>query len=530
LRRRRSVALIALTAVIIGGFGPVVVTTWLAFWLTERSIQDSLEIYAAIPVVRTEKALIESKEVLTSVDGMTGCGPDHITAMRNQVMQSRYVDEVGYFENGVLACTSWGIAPPGIEENTVNFTTATGLGVRAAMTPGMTESGHVMAVHLGAHNVLIKHLRIIDVLNLEEVSVALAYMPLDGPPLLMASGNDALRDVLMSGVSKTSGLIPGSHISAPFRRGEFVGEAAMPNSLSHRRLLLGYLARLVPIGLIMAIIIVFNVIWLCLRRLDLKHEVQAALRAGELRLVYQPLVELESGRCVGAEALIRWQQRDGSFISPDIFIPVAEDSDLIGKISSFAIQRACDDLGDLLRRHPEAHVSMNLSAYDVIHGDIAGTLRDTLAAARLPSRSVWLEITERSLIAPETSRSTLADLRRAGHCIAIDDFGTGYSSLQYLQNLSLDMLKIDKSFVDVIGKQTVNQSVIETIIELATSLKLNIVAEGIETQEQLEFLRQRGVRFGQGYLIARPMEVAEFVAFYAQWKDGAPREVAWAAE
>tara|TARA_R110000868_G_scaffold49287_2_gene159025 strand:- start:58608 stop:60257 length:1650 start_codon:yes stop_codon:yes gene_type:complete len=531
LRNRRRVALVAIVAILLGAIAPVALTAWLASVMAERNTHETLNLYGSVPVIRMEKVIEQAHDVLQTVEGMTGCTPEHIAAMRNAVMQSYFIDEVGYFEDGELACSSWGMAPPGIAENRIDFVLPNGVGLRASITPGQTDAGSVMALHLGAHNVLVSHTRLVEVLSLQGVSVALAYMPVGAPPLLLASGGDAVAAELLSQapLERKANAQGHRHVGDLFRSGDLVAVAMMPPELTHSSDQLDYMLRLLPLAFVLACIIVFNVIWLTLRRLDLRHETKAALRSGNLRLVYQPVVELATGRCVGAEALIRWQQRDGSYINPEVFIPVAEQSALIGQISTFVARRACEDLGNLLRTHPEAHLSLNMTAYDVTSGDIVRTLEDTFGRAGVPPTSVWLELTERSLIDFETSCGKLSALRDAGYRIVIDDFGTGYSNLQYLQEMKLDALKIDKSFVDVIGRQTANRSVIETIIELATTLELDIVAEGIETQAQLSFLRQRNVRLGQGYFIARPMELADFVAFYAAWKDGAPEEVTWVA-
>ena len=155
---------------------------------------------------------------------------------------------------------------------------------------------------------------------------------------------------------------------------------------------------------------------------------------------------------------------------------------------------------------------MNLSAQDFLDGSVVALLKSTLAHANIEAKSIWLEITERALVTPEKSRETLCALRAAGHRIAIDDFGTGYSSLQYLQALPIDALKIDKSFVDTVGMQTANASVIHHIIELGNALNLSLVAEGIEHGHQLDYLKSRSVPFGQGYFFSKPLELADLLS------------------
>ena len=172
------------------------------------------------------------------------------------------------------------------------------------------------------------------------------------------------------------------------------------------------------------------------------------------------------------------------------------------------------DMGDVLRHNPKFSVNLNLSAQDLEDDRLTDTMGELLRQAKIKPSSIKLEITERALVDTDEARQRISTLRKRGHIIAIDDFGTGYSSLSYLESFEMDVLKIDKAFVDAIATHAVTSNVIVHVIEVAKSLQLEIIAEGIEAQHQAHWLLQQGVRHGQGYLYAKPMAARDFLSFY----------------
>lgn len=201
-------------------------------------------------------------------------------------------------------------------------------------------------------------------------------------------------------------------------------------------------------------------------------------------------------------------------IRPDLFIPVAEDSDLILPITDQVIACVIADMRAALLADRELHIAINLCASDIETGRVLDVLERALDGTGIEAQQIWLEATERGFINVEAARATIDRARARGHAVAIDDFGTGYSSLSSLQNLPLDALKIDKSFVDTIGTDAATSSVTPHIIDMARTLNMLIVAEGIETQQQADYLRERKVEFGQGWLFAKALPAGEFLAFY----------------
>jgi sensor c-di-GMP phosphodiesterase-like protein len=217
------------------------------------------------------------------------------------------------------------------------------------------------------------------------------------------------------------------------------------------------------------------------------------------------VVDLRSGAWVGAEALVRWQRPDGEEVSPDLFVPVAERFGLIQQLTRRVCELCVQDLHSLLAQHPDFRVSINLSAEDFSSPDITLHLRDLLARSGLPTRQFQVEVTERGLLDQNTARDVLQLLRASGIRVAIDDFGTGYSSLGYLTSLDVDSLKIDRIFIETIGVGAATSHVVAHIIKMAKSLGLDMIAEGVETDTQADYLRTQVVQYAQGWLYARPL-------------------------
>jgi EAL domain-containing protein (putative c-di-GMP-specific phosphodiesterase class I) len=242
-------------------------------------------------------------------------------------------------------------------------------------------------------------------------------------------------------------------------------------------------------------------------RLNLERRLRRALRDGEFLLHYQPQVDIQSGQIVGMEALVRWLDPEVGLVPPSAFIPVAEESGLIGPLSEWVLREACrqnkawQDEG-----LPPARVSVNLSARQFQQRDIAKLVMSILEETGLAPQYLELELTESTIMRnAEEAVTMLAELHALGIGLAIDDFGTGYSSLSYLKRFPVDRLKIDRSFVSDIGASSDDETITSAIIALAHSLQLQVIAEGVETAAQLDFLRERACTEMQGYFFARPL-------------------------
>jgi EAL domain-containing protein (putative c-di-GMP-specific phosphodiesterase class I) len=253
-----------------------------------------------------------------------------------------------------------------------------------------------------------------------------------------------------------------------------------------------------------------------LTRLEFENDLRRAIELGEMRVYYQPIVELESGQIVDVEALLRWQHPTRGLVSPIDFIPIAEETGLIIPIGKWVLEEACRQAATWRAQfpnEPRLTVSVNLSPRQFQQPALIQQIEHALSQAGLSANSLKLEITEGMVMRDlEATISTLRRLRKLGIKIAIDDFGTGYSSLAYLKRLPIDIIKIDRSFIQDIGQDQENTAIVRAIISMAKALNLTVTAEGIETVEQLDLLRGWNCDRGQGYLFARPMEAETLTA------------------
>jgi EAL domain-containing protein (putative c-di-GMP-specific phosphodiesterase class I) len=249
--------------------------------------------------------------------------------------------------------------------------------------------------------------------------------------------------------------------------------------------------------------------------LALENSLHLALEHGEFVVHYQPQADVVSGRPVGAEALIRWRHPQRGLLGPDEFIPLAEENGMILPIGEWVLREVCRQLVCWRERGlPMLPVAVNLSARQFRREELAGHICDVLREAGVPARAIELEITESTAMAQaDASGDTLRALHDAGLSIAIDDFGTGYSSLGYLKRFPVDKLKIDRSFVMDIPHDANDTAIAVAIIRMARALGIQVVAEGVETEAQRDFLREQGCPFLQGYWYSRPLDAEAYEAF-----------------
>ncbi|HRE15673.1 MAG TPA: EAL domain-containing protein, partial [Rhodocyclaceae bacterium] len=247
----------------------------------------------------------------------------------------------------------------------------------------------------------------------------------------------------------------------------------------------------------------------------LEAELRHAIQNHELRLYYQPQLDLQSGKIVGVEALIRWQHPERGIIPPNDFIPLAEESGLVVVLGEWVMREASRQI----KAWTEAgcappQIAVNVSAVQLSRTHLLDLVKDVLSTTGIAPAQLELEITESFVMVDrDQSFATLTELKQLGVCLSIDDFGTGYSSLAYLQQLEVHKLKIDMSFVHDMMSNNGNASIVKAIIALGHSLDLEVIAEGVEPQEQADYLRSLECDSIQGYLIGRPMPAEEMTRF-----------------
>jgi diguanylate cyclase (GGDEF)-like protein len=246
-------------------------------------------------------------------------------------------------------------------------------------------------------------------------------------------------------------------------------------------------------------------------RLRMENALRGAMERDELRVHYQPIVSLRDGSVTGLEALMRWQHEGLGPVSPTEFIPIAEDTGLIVPLGAWMLEEVCRQT---VRWEEELGVtpppiSVNLSPRQVAHADLVPTVGRVLDRHRVPAARLALEITESVLISEaESPWNTLEALRKLGVTIMLDDFGTGYSSLSYLKRFPVDVLKIDRTFVDGLGRDAEDSAIVKAVVGMARALEVGVVAEGVETKQQMDCLLELGCERAQGFYFGRPEEPA----------------------
>lgn len=514
MNNKSKVVVLTIIATIVAATAPVTCMLWLSRQAVSQSEHERLTRYAETVVERAETTFQSTQRSLKALSPLLRhpCSDEHIAQMRLITVNSAAIEEMGYYEHGQLRCTSWDRQAQALRRPPPRslFTTGDGVGVALNQASFVTDGPSMMAVQYGAHVALVHRERFVDVVLEEGVHVVLARNGIGlvaqyGMPVsagiagraLRGLGNQDFDGFFVSTVSRdgwtAAAIIDGQHVLASM------------TSEQHWFL---------PVGVLLALGLVVLVLRVSQARLSPLAELQLAVRKKEFIVHYQPIIELASGRCMGAEALIRWRRPDGSIVRPDLFVPLAEESGLILPITDLVIATVVKELGDTLRSDRALHVAINVAAQDIKTGRILDVLGQSLAGADIRTEQFWMEATERGCMDIAAARVTLARARELGHSMALDDFGTGYSNLQYLQGLPMDALKIDKSFVSTIGTGAATSAVIDHIIAMAKSLDLHIVAEGVETLEQAAYLSEHGVDFAQGWLFAKPMPAAQFIDFY----------------
>ena len=262
-------------------------------------------------------------------------------------------------------------------------------------------------------------------------------------------------------------------------------------------------------------------------RFGLETALRNALEEDRLHLAFQPLIELATGKVSGFEALARWEDGGDRSVPPTEFIPIAEDSGLIVPLGQWAIAKAASTIAEWDARNGggpvDCYFSVNVSAIQLVRDDVAAVVRQALGANRIGGERLMIELTESAIIGdPDLALSVLSELKALGTRVAMDDFGTGYSNLAYLQRLPLDVLKIDRSFVEHMVEDRDKVAIVRTIQSLAEALSMKTTAEGVETADQARLLSALGCDFGQGFLFAHPMAAD---AAFDYWRQSLSRPI-----
>jgi len=509
IRRIRVIAIAALLAAI----GSILALVALSL-IHQRQVikvqRQHVQDYAYWAAMRVERTLNNAKQALARAQkiNQTDCSNEHILAMGQVAADAHSVEDVGFFRDNAMACSRLGIANPPIPARPPDLDLGGGYWFAYARQPKLYQGKPRIELRLGNYGVLLIPGRFTDLVGDSEV--VLGVVADNGRLVELSRPLDSnLIQALIFGknIEGRDRYTFVSHSSEGFIAFALIDNE---NSKFGSAIDWGYI---IPLGILISIFLGLIIVWVSKQQLSAKKKLDIAIRKKEFFIHYQPIVELATGRCIAAEALIRWRQQDGYEAPPDQFIPLAEASGLIYPLTDLVISVVMKDMTEFLRQSPDVHISINISASDMESGRfLSGLIAEVVKAKVIPSQ-IWLEVTERGFMNISAATDSIEAARAAGFRIVIDDFGTGYSSLSILERLSLDALKIDKSFVDAIGLNAASSIVTPHIIEMAHELNLAIVAEGIETSEQEDYLKDANVQYGQGWLYSKALSVSDFIAF-----------------
>jgi len=492
-------------------------------WAHNQSLQhqqDKALTMAAEVLQRTEQISQQLKdgfEALNRLATTDPCAEEAIAVMRRIVIRSDMLIDFGYVNGNRLLCSSFG--HQNVDVGAPSYASTLGYVLRAGVRLPLAQDTVLVLTtdpRSGYTGMLHNLLPLAGIPAKPEWRVGVISHGQRKP--IVQRGDFRAEWLLRSeGYARQGSFFDGTDIVGWKQSDHFAytAYAVLPKSeldQEWRRSIL----LLLPIGLGAGLLLAAALARLARLQTSMPALLRQALKNNEFSLAYQPIVDLTTGRWVGAEALLRWQRPGGETISPDVFIPIAEQNGLITAVTERVIQLLERDATQLLRQHPNFHIAINLSAEDIGSPRLLPRLCQALDRMGIKPHNLHVEATERVFIRLDETQRVVRSLRAHGMAVAIDDFGTGYSSLSYLTHFELDYLKIDKAFVDTIGTGAVTGHVIAHIIEMGKSLRLKMIAEGVETEAQAAYLREHGVAYAQGWLFAKPMPLDQLHERLAQ--------------
>lgn len=457
-----------------------------------------------------QRALDLDHEILETLDRFNRqpgplCGDGAFKKMRVAVYQTRYIKDIGRVRDGALQCSAslFQVDPP-LRVPPVDLRTADGRDMSVSELKLLAQGSRAPLVGSGSTRLVLDPAAF-GVLPFPDAQVMAGYLgkghggylPLYGTPMSLTPA-----DLRRGQRVDRDGVL--SYPQCALDRGVCVASGLSKTSLLEDQWPLMLLGMALG-GVAGAALGVSLLLWQS-RRHSMEGRLLRAIEHEALDVEYQPVVRIEDGGVVGAEALVRWRDSDGRMVPPSRFIPIAEDNGCIRRITKLVIERVLQDFSDLLRAPGEFRINVNISASDLDDEAFHLALAQALGHAGVDADRLCIELTEHSTAAREVAISGTRRLRALGHRVYIDDFGTGYSSLAYLGQLDVYALKIDRSFTETIGTDSMKVTLVPQIIDLARTLRMQVVVEGVETRAQVDYLRAIDYPlYGQGWWFGRPM-------------------------
>src|SRR5208282_436343 len=481
--------------------------------LTLQQTGKRLEQYAKRIIDEGQKSTVESRTVLAAMNASPypKCSDAEINYFSKLIFESQYLKAGGRMHDGKIECsTSLGRAAQSNVQYKPDIFQRDGTRMYRNIAPFRVGNETVITVQLSDSYIV--------------------YSPYNMKPLLNNSMQVTVTDV--DAPNREAGRLIGSPLKteAPYlvkggqyRDGErLYGTQCSPDGmvcvaayipiaqamLNNRIEVGGFTA----LGGLTGILLGFVCAVVYRRQKGFESQLLRAIRKDALRIVYQPIVDLENEQIVEVEALARWTNEDNVAVSPDDFIKVAEERGFVGKITRLVVRHVLRDFGKTLRERPGFRVNVNIAAADLADPEFLPMLENALAEAGVAASSLGIEITESYTARQQVAKETILRLREKGHYVHIDDFGTGYSSLAYLHDLSVDAIKIDKAFTKAIGTDAVTVTILPQILTMADSLGLRVIVEGIETPQQARYFAKADQSiYAQGWLFGRPVPPDAFL-------------------
>ena len=475
-----------------------------------RHEENKLDQYAMKIRQDGETSASESRTLLATLNESpyAYCSDAEIAWMRTLIFQSQYLKDGGHMREGAIDCTATLGRPSGTREQfKPAFSRKDGTRVYQNMAPLRVSDRTVVSVQLGESFIVYNPYNLKD---LDAAPMHFTVSQMDEPSgqsgRLIGDVTAARAPLLMKeGQAREGNTLYATRCSTRYTTC-MTAFITIPDALLANR---GDYRAYIGLTGVCGALFGFACSLFYRRSRGMEQQLRRAIAGDRLQVVYQPMVRLETGQIVGAEALVRWNDEENIPVSPEVFIRIAEERGFVGEITLLVARRIVSELGALLRNRPEFRVNFNIAAVDLSDTKFLPMMEQVLECGGVSAQSVGIEITESHTARLQVAKDAILQLRARGHMVYIDDFGTGYSSLAYLHDLSADGIKIDMAFTKAIGTESVTVSIIPQILAMAAALKLEVIVEGVETAEQAAyFAGSDRTTLAQGWLFGRPVPVA----------------------
>lgn len=497
---------------------PVMLALWFAQQRAVNETSNQLRTFAGLALDKTELVIQQVELARHAAEKYSGdiCTPAHRQYMLNIVRGRLYVADLIYAEGREFLCSTVSTPENAYTISPANYTRKPNVSIYYYRDTPFYAGYKMTYMQLGNYVVVVNPLTYSEVMSSDH---SLAWGVFDTVTNAFFSiSEQAKESELTAMIGDDDSTFQNEGRFYTIVRSDKRPIAAIVSTTNQRfyEVLYHQATLTLPLGMISSILILL--MWSRTRREfnspgRLLHR---ALNKRQLCLHYQPIIDIKSNQCVGAEALLRWPGFNGPVMSPVEFIPLAEKEGMSERITDYVVEEVFSDLGHFLACNPHLYISINLSATDFHSSRLIAMITDKARHYNVRAQQIKIEVTERGFIDVPKTTPVIQAFRQAGYEVAIDDFGTGYSNLHNLYSLNVDILKIDKSFIDTLTTNSTSHLIVEHIIEMAQSLRLKTIAEGVETAEQVTWLNKRGVEYCQGWHFAKAMSPQDFMTWQQQ--------------